>query len=68
MSDSLNKGEVVPEQYILITIYSLLAVTGLLGNLWVIMTVSSQLLGCGIAKGDLWFLEDIFQFYYLSFF
>ncbi|VDL67785.1 unnamed protein product [Nippostrongylus brasiliensis] len=31
---------------VLIVLYSTLAVTGLLGNIWVLITVSSQLLGC----------------------
>ncbi|KJH44515.1 signal peptide protein, YSIRK family [Dictyocaulus viviparus] len=31
---------------VLIVLYSTLAVTGLLGNIWVLVTVSSQLLGC----------------------
>lgn len=31
-----------------ILLYSTLAITGLLGNLWVMFTVSSQLVGCSI--------------------
>ncbi|CAD6190512.1 unnamed protein product [Caenorhabditis auriculariae] len=36
---------------LVISVYSALAITGLFGNVWVLMTVWSQLLGCGNTRG-----------------
>ncbi|CAI5454721.1 unnamed protein product [Caenorhabditis angaria] len=35
-----------PESVLVIVVYSALAITGFLGNMWVLMTVSMQLIGC----------------------
>ncbi|CAB3399447.1 unnamed protein product [Caenorhabditis bovis] len=39
------------ESIIVMVVYSALAITGLLGNMWVLTTVSLQLIGCAVNRG-----------------